>query len=99
MAIAPPLTPVQRHLAAAGVPPRYLGCRFDTFTPRQGTQKALEAARGVVIHERSGLVLCGPAGGGKTQLAVAMLAEFVAHWLEAYPTAHCSRTPSLSSVE
>ena len=89
MAIASPPTTadtLRRHLVAAGVPPRYLDCRFDTFVARQGTQKALQAARDVVARDRSGLVLCGPAGGGKTHLAVAMLAELVERWLEAYPT-------------
>lgn len=89
MAIANPPTAEEqllRRLELAGVPPRYLACRFDTFTVRQGTAKAIEAARQVVAKERSGLVLCGPAGGGKTHLAVAMLAETVRAWLDAYPT-------------
>jgi DNA replication protein DnaC len=76
---------LRRHLERAGVPPRYLGCRFGTFRPRTGTQRALEAARAVVDRERAGLVLCGPAGGGKTHLAVGILAELLSRWLDAYP--------------
>jgi DNA replication protein DnaC len=90
MAIAALPTPAEllrRYLAAAGVPPRFLDCRFDTFTPRPGTQRALAAAREVVTKDRAGLVLCGPAGGGKTHLAVAMVADMITRWLEAYPAA------------
>lgn len=88
MAIAnPPAAEEQlrRHLAAAGVPPRYLACRFETFTARPGTAKAIAAARAVVACERDGLVLCGNPGTGKTHLAVAMLAERLRAWLEMYP--------------
>lgn len=89
MAIATPPTGeelLRRHLARAGVPPRYIGCRFDTFTPRAGTQRAMQAAREVVDGGRAGLVLCGPAGGGKTHLAVAMLADRLSRWLDTWPT-------------
>lgn len=90
MAIAQPPTQAEtlrRQLERAGVPPRYLDCRFDTYTPRAGAQKALAAAREVAAKDRGGLVLCGPAGTGKTHLAVAMVADMITRWLEAYPTA------------
>lgn len=88
MAIATPPTREEqlvRRLQRAGVPPRYLGCRFDTFTPRAGTQKAFAAVHDVVAGTRDGLVLCGNPGTGKTHLAVAMLADKVGAWLDAWP--------------
>jgi len=90
MAISQPPSPAEtlrRHLERAGVPPRYLHCRFDTFTARQGTVLAYRAALEVVERKRSGLVLCGNPGTGKTHLAVAMVAELVARWLAAWPAA------------
>lgn len=78
---------LRRRLELGGVPLRYLECSFESFSPRPGTQKAVEAARQVVERERDGLVLCGPAGGGKTHLAVAMLRETVRRWLDEWPTA------------
>lgn len=82
-----PADPLRLYLERAGVPPRYLDCRFETFRPRAGTQKAVVAARDIVTRQRSGLVLCGNPGTGKTHLAVAMLAELLSKWLETYPTA------------
>lgn len=84
-----PVTPAQvvtRRLERAGVPPRYIGCRFGTFVTRAGTQRAVAAAQAVAAQERDGLVLCGPAGTGKTHLAVAMVAERIERWLAAWPT-------------
>jgi DNA replication protein DnaC len=94
MAIAAPPTTqdvLRRTLERAGVPPRYIDCRFATFETRPGTARALAAARAVAAQERSGLVLCGPAGGGKTHLAVAMLAEVVDAWLTTYPSESVER--------
>lgn len=85
MAIAElPVTPADalRHrLERAGVPPRYLGCRFSTFVVRRGTERALEASRAVALNEREGLVLCGPAGTGKTHLVVSIVAERIEQWI------------------
>lgn len=76
---------LRRLLDRAGVPPRYAGCRFDTFIARPGTARALAAAREVSASERSGLVLCGPPGTGKTHLAAAMVADRIERWMAAWP--------------
>ncbi len=91
MTIAAPVDPLRPLLEHAGVPARYIDCRFETFVARPGTATAVRAAREVIDRGRSGLVLCGNPGTGKTHLAVAMLAELVRRWLEAYPTAVLER--------
>jgi len=71
----------ERMWADADIPSRYLGCGFDTFEPRPGTEKALEAVRawvdGYSLDSERGLFLAGPFGSGKTHLAVAALHEAV----------------------
>lgn len=78
---------VLRHVLRAGVPPRFAGCRFATFTARQGTARALAAAREIGASSRPGLVLCGPPGTGKTHLAAAMVADRIERWLADWPEA------------
>ncbi|HLA65204.1 MAG TPA: hypothetical protein VK600_01330 [Candidatus Saccharimonadales bacterium] len=79
-------TEVTRRLAGAGVPMRFQDRRLATFTPRPGTNRALQlataAARRVMAHS---LVLVGPPGTGKTHLAVGILAGRLAEWLSSYP--------------
>jgi DNA replication protein DnaC len=80
-----PADVLRRQLERAGIPPRYLDCRFRTFAVRQGTQRAVQAAQDVAVDARQGLVLCGPAGTGKTHLAVSMVAARIEQWLEDWP--------------
>ena len=72
------------YLVHAGVPPRFLDRRLDTFVERGGTRRALEAAR-AVADRPAGLLLVGPSGTGKTHLAVGILAERARRWLEKWP--------------
>lgn len=73
------------RLAAAGIPPRYKGCRFANFNPRQRLVQALAVSRRYVDEflaedgrfRESGLLYVGPPGVGKTHLAVAVLAEVI----------------------
>ncbi len=60
-------------LERAGVPLRYRSRSFASFEVREGTAGAFEAAREVAEAPHS-LLLFGPAGTGKTHLAVAILA-------------------------
>ncbi|HEX9669873.1 MAG TPA: ATP-binding protein [Thermoanaerobaculia bacterium] len=82
-----------RLLEAAGVPPRYRGCRLDNFDVSQGPQGArdqLVGARKTARHYveefqgargewrgKGGLLFIGPTGVGKTHLAVAVLIELI----------------------
>lgn len=66
-------------LMAAGVGRRFLGCRFENYRPATEAQRAaLLACRGYAAGFRErpepGLFLAGPAGTGKTHLAVAVAA-------------------------
>jgi len=83
----------ERLLAAAGIPDRYRGCRlgnFQTaFVEDKGGRDQLQEAQAICRHyiegfltpegrfRESGLLLVGPAGTGKTHLAVAVLRELV----------------------
>jgi DNA replication protein DnaC len=67
-------------LEAAGVPPRFLLARFETFVPRAGTEAALAASRELAARDgdvegSASVVLTGPPGTGKTHLGVSTLAE------------------------
>lgn len=58
------------------IPPRYEICTFENFTPRKGSEKALEAAREWADNESFGdrsFSLIGSPGAGKTHLAAAAI--------------------------
>src|SRR5262249_4703088 len=78
------LCPCQRQgrsrklLGTARIPPRYVQCSFDNFKTEQGTSldHALLFARTLVVDYPAvdrGLLLMGPAGVGKTHLAVSII--------------------------
>jgi DNA replication protein DnaC len=67
----------KKLLAAARIPRRYADCSFDTFKCAPGTSQdnALLAAQRLVAEfpVDRGLLFMGPAGVGKTHLAVAII--------------------------
>ena len=67
----------KKLLAAARIPPRYTKCSFDTFKSAPGTSQdnALLLAQKLVADfpVDRGLLFMGPAGVGKTHLAVAII--------------------------
>lgn len=84
-----------KRISSAGVPRRFEDCRLETFVAVKGTQHALEAATALGRDQDGrGLVLTGPAGTGKTHLAVAILRARLEAWLAEYPDAvHEVRNP------
>jgi DNA replication protein DnaC len=67
----------KKLLAAARIPPRYAKCSFNTFKSAPGTSQdnALLLAQNLVneFPVDRGLLFMGPAGVGKTHLAVAII--------------------------
>lgn len=67
----------KKLLAAARIPPRYAKCSFDTFKSAPGTSQdnALLLAQKLVndFPVDRGILFMGPAGVGKTHLAVAII--------------------------
>jgi len=67
----------KKLLAAARIPPRYTKCSFNTFKSAPGTSQdnALLLAQNLVndFPLDRGLLFMGPAGVGKTHLAVAII--------------------------
>ena len=67
----------KKVLAAARIPPRYSKCSFNTFKSAPGTSQdnALLLAQKLVsdFPVERGLLFMGPAGVGKTHLAVAII--------------------------
>ena len=72
----------KKLLAAARIPRRYTSCSFETFKSQSGTAQdhALLLAQSLVAEypavER-GLLFMGPAGVGKTHLAVAIIKKLI----------------------
>lgn len=75
-----------RWLELAGIPPRYRHCTLEDFDPQPYTGSpesltwALIKARRFVENypaDRTGLLLIGPCGVGKTHLAVAILRQLI----------------------
>lgn len=71
----------KKLLAAARIPPRYAKCTFETFKCAPGTSQdnALLAAQRLVneFPTDRGLLFMGPAGVGKTHLAVAIIKALI----------------------
>jgi DNA replication protein DnaC len=73
----------ERLLAHAHIPPRYQSCELSTYNadgPQRGVAPAKIAASRFVEQyplDKTGVLLIGPSGVGKTHLAVAMLKHLV----------------------
>jgi len=72
-----------RLLAQAHIPPRYANCDLNTYIA-EGTQRAVTAAKiaaGKFIEhyplDKTGLLLIGPSGAGKTHLSVAIVKQLI----------------------
>jgi DNA replication protein DnaC len=75
-------------LHGSGVPPRFLGCRLESYTCPPGSLAARTAAEAIVAGGEAadgGLMLSGPPGTGKTHLAVGVLAARLDAWLTEFP--------------
>lgn len=81
-------TRVDRVVAAACIPPRYIRCRFTNFelSPRGearnpslvfAAEAAASYAKSYPLVDGRGLLFLGPSGVGKTHLAVALLRELI----------------------
>jgi len=67
-----------KHLADAGVPSRFKGCRLGAYrVEHEGHKRAVSAVRSVLDGIRAVAVLAGPSGTGKTLLSVAAAHEWV----------------------
>jgi len=76
-------TRMQRLLSQANIPPRYKQCdlsSYQTEGAQRGVASAKIAAAGFIEHyplNKTGLLLIGPSGVGKTHLAVAIIKELI----------------------
>ena len=61
------------YLARIGVGKRHISCSFENY---KGADKIKAVCMGI-MQNPCDLILCGPAGSGKTHLAVAILREWV----------------------
>lgn len=65
---------------SAQIPERYSHCSFSSFEPARGTEDALKISKKFVEvfpDVEVGLLFMGPAGVGKTHLAVAIIKELI----------------------
>lgn len=76
----------ERLMKQSRIPSRYEHCEFDSYHPelgglgREKREQALATAKRFVTEyplEKTGLMLIGPIGTGKTHLAVSMLRELI----------------------
>jgi DNA replication protein DnaC len=73
----------EQLLAQASIPPRYRSCdlaAYETDGPQRGLASAKIAAARFIEHyplDKTGLLLIGPSGVGKTHLSVAIIKELI----------------------
>ena len=73
----------ERLLAQANIPPRYVMCDLASYKvdgPQQALASAKISAKKFIEHyplDKTGLLLVGPSGVGKTHLSVAILRELI----------------------
>ena len=93
----------ERLLAQAHIPPRYEACELSTYNsdgPQRGVAPAKIAACRFVEQyplDKTGLLLIGPSGVGKTHLAVAILKHLVLN--KAIPCLFCDYRDLLKQIQ
>src|SRR5580704_3238533 len=93
----------ERLLAHAHIPPRYESCELSTYNadgPQRGVAPAKIAASKFVEQyplDKTGVLLIGPSGVGKTHLAVAMLKHLVLN--KAIPCLFCDYRDLLKQIQ
>jgi DNA replication protein DnaC len=93
----------RRLLAQAHIPPRYQTCELSTYSA-DGAQRGLSPAKIAAAKfveqyplDKTGLLLIGPSGVGKTHLAVAMLKNLILH--KAIPCLFCDYRDLLKQIQ
>jgi DNA replication protein DnaC len=96
-------TRCERLLSLAHIPPRYEGCDLATYTsdgPQRGVATAKIAATRFIEQyplDKTGLLLIGPSGVGKTHLAVAMIKLLVLN--KTIPCLFCDYRDLLKQIQ
>jgi DNA replication protein DnaC len=96
-------TRTERLLAQAHIPPRYESCELSTYIsegPQRGVASAKIAASKFVEQyplDKTGLLLIGPSGVGKTHLAVAILKHLILD--KAIPSLFCDYRDLLKQIQ
>ncbi len=92
-----------RLLAQARIPPRYIECDLAGYTaegPQRNVASAKLAATKFVEHyplDKTGLLLIGPSGTGKTHLSVAILKELITR--KGIPCLFCDYRELLKQIQ
>jgi len=68
---------INMHLERAGIPPKYLGCSFETFRPANDIKHCYRICKEYIAEPVCNLFLYGGYGTGKTHLAVAVARELL----------------------
>jgi DNA replication protein DnaC len=93
----------ERLLSQALIPPRYKTCDFGSYAI-EGSQRGAAAAKIAAAKfveqyplDRTGLLLIGPSGGGKTHLAIAILKELILK--KGIPSLFCDYRDLLKQIQ
>jgi DNA replication protein DnaC len=93
----------ERLLSQARIPPHYRTCDFDSYTvegsQRGATSAKIAASKFVEQYplDKTGLLLIGPSGAGKTHLAVAILKELTVK--KGIPSLFCDYRDLLKQIQ
>jgi DNA replication protein DnaC len=94
---------VERLLTQAHIPPRYEDCELSTYIT-EGAQRGVAPAKITATKfveqyplDKTGLLLIGPSGVGKTHLAVAIVKYLVAH--KTIPCLFCDYRDLLKQIQ
>ncbi len=93
----------ERLLNQARIPPHYKSCDFDSYTvegsQRGATSAKIAASKFVEQYplDKTGLLLIGPSGTGKTHLAVAIVRELIIK--KGIPSLFCDYRDLLKQIQ